>query len=1376
MRVRMSGADLQTSRYLQARTVQLLAQRDFQSAINCLDQTIRLHSHVSPALLPTLRHFIHSTTQHALDSLRQTYSLTDPSNLLRLLHQLERALSTVETRLIALDFCDLYNSLAAAYRHLPNPHLARSFWKKALSIAQRFPEAAGRRAALCLSLCAVTTELKQHSEALKYAQQGLMLALKRLKARCTGDVVTMVAAGYHNVGVQEERLQHYTKALSSYQQAVHILQTRGDERHISLLSDLKRSLKAASRPNSPLLRPHPPDKSFPKGKSASRRTTPRRECFSVVQSPDPSRNSSFRLAEEDQDLVELQEKGLLEFTRDGEEKGRPRKMRGRRRDVGSRAGRGAISLQTSLQSSPCYWETKEQLQFQAEEAEITWEQSIQPENSLEPLYQTELMVKPTAKLPINQKNELNEGAIVRLQAWVRGCKARNRVKMLISRSIKVVFRTCGKDCSGQYTLAIVTAGKQHYCVTIGAISGSKPFFTGNFPITTALTPLEMIEEVGKLEPAAVLKLQSLFRGYRARLLLRLLRKAGNSGRKELYRTVICVDSAYAACSILKDSAGLWAVIEPWEHAKQTWDVPVPSDFQQLPAALIPAHLQKSSDKYYFPQSPPLSLPLSPPCKPVQPPIRLEEMPSFMFEKQTTTSSDSNAFPQFAKSTGLIKCYVAGTPTARTIPSPVNSYENEGKGRQIRTELTVGIETAVIRLQTASRKWLAKRRFLYMRLRKQRPLLYRGFHGVAKPAIALVSMWELEGNVEIACESLGVSMRIGRTELPNLGLREPYKYADLATRLYVQDGTLAIYLPLADMIKFALVVQKYIRGFLARNLYKNLKAKTKRRLVLVRRKAASAEVFYVSIYQTGEKVQVEAFKLYERLTLKYRQQSVYYTIRELEEMYGYLPSFDIIIDDLELTPNSMLLRPRRRLLSSRSLDPLSPLTPRPPLDRRDRYPRPCEQRSILRTSLKLDSRLWVITASVVRERVEFRAFCSGCQHPLSTQCPISTLCRKVGLSDVIPASMVAIHHMLKLEKEQLVCDLDAEVPDVHRQVAYIQACIRGFLVRRHLGPISKGNLLACKVTMEEDGQWVLYAYSESGTIRVEAVKRRSTERMEIHISSVIFVRFPPNLSHKRVIESFIFPKLTIAAADDSPQLRMSNTSHLDSLLEKHKDKIKVISSAPRMYIDCKDQAIKALIDQSGSETDSPTLNRQNALQLMPIAYDRSKEDRKKETPANFSTLSGLNSGKELLKEEIERDGVHYQATVYRDIDGYRVELVSGTPGKTLAVLVPAQSTSKPEAEELLTRVQVGTQGLTIAPSEVRYKQHHYISNRYYCVTISSAAQGLEIVAFDPMLKSTLSLLYKRTNPGEALETEEALAEIVSRLKVQGSGSDAYLLFV
>ena len=264
---RMGGSDLQNSRYLQARTTQLLAQRHFQSALNCFDQAIRLHGHVSSG--DYIRHFVHSTVQCTLEGLRQTYSLTDTSALLRLLHQLEKAISTIETRIVAIDFCDLYNSLAVAYRHLPNPPLARSFWEKALNIAQRFPEAADRRAALCLSLCAVTTELKEHGEALKYAQKGLALALERLKAKHSGDVLTMVAAGYHNVAVQEERLQHYDKALENYRKAVNVIETRGDERHIAMLSDLKRSLRAASRPNSrtqsPLLRPKPPNTPLSKG-------------------------------------------------------------------------------------------------------------------------------------------------------------------------------------------------------------------------------------------------------------------------------------------------------------------------------------------------------------------------------------------------------------------------------------------------------------------------------------------------------------------------------------------------------------------------------------------------------------------------------------------------------------------------------------------------------------------------------------------------------------------------------------------------------------------------------------------------------------------------------------------------------------------------------------------------------------------------------------------------------------------------------------------------------------------------------------------------------------------------------------------------------
>lgn len=1392
---RMSGSDLQNSRYLQARTTQLLAQRHFQSAINCFDQAIRLHGHANSDHFLDIRHFVHSTMQCALEGLRQTYSLTDTSTLLRLLHQLEKAISTIEARIVAIDFCDLYNSLAVAYRHLPNPPLARSFWEKALNIAQRFPEAAGRRAALCLSLCAVMTELKEHEEALKYAQKGLALALERLKAKHSGDVVTMVAAGYHNVAVQEERLQHYDKALENYKKAVNVIETRGDERHIAMLSDLKRSLRAASRPNSrtqsPLMRPKPPDKPLSKGanRPQTSRTLYRRDCFSVIHSYAPTRNTSFLQAPEDDDIAELEEKGLLEFTRDEEKEARPRRLRGKRRiSLSSRdiAGRNSansrqiVSLQTSLHGSPQSIIGKQELQIQLEEAELSWEQSPVrtnlPESSPEPLYKTELMVKPTNLSVIKLERQLDVRLIVRIQAWARGCRARYSTKLLAKRANTVVHRTCIRGPKGKVAIGVVTEEQQRYRVVLTAVGEFQPYITRYFPKNAIFPALERIAS----EPAAALKLQSMFRGHSARLQLQRLRKAKRLGKEELYRTVIRVDSAFVICLLRRDSAGLSVLVEPLDKAEKPWEIPVPAKLQQLPYSDIPAKVLKSSEKYSSPQASPrlsqLTLPISTSQSLHQgKSIRLDEIPSFLLEKQTTNSSDSSAFPQFVKSSGHIKRFAGFTPTSQTIPSPVHSLgpEETSSALRVTAVLPISREKAAVRLQIATRRWLACRQFAYLRKRSKLPLLYRGFYSVAKPAISLVSMWKLAEEIEIKCEPLGVTMRLNASELPILGLREPNKYADLATRLYVQDGILAIHFPLADMIKYALVVQKWTRGYLARCLYKSLKGQTKRRLVLAQRKAAGAEIFHVSIYQLEEKVQIEAFKLYEFLTIKYHQQSVYYTNRELQEMYGSVPTFDVIFDDIDLTPHYILLRPRSRQFSHRNLEPLSPLSPRPPLNKRDRSPLPSEPRFILRTSLKLDARLWVVTASINEDLMEFKAFCSGCQEPLSTDCPVNTLCEKVGLTDVIPVSMIAINYLLRLESGELALDFAAKVPNVHLKVAFIQACIRGFLVRRRLGPINKGNLLACKVTIERDEEWVLYAYRDVGAVRIEAVQRGLIERVEIFISDAIFVRFPPNLSHKRVIESFIFPKLTIESAeDDRPQLCMSNSSQVETLFEKHKDKIKVISSAPTVFINCKDQAINDLIEQGRGENAS--LNRQNALLVNPIVYSRSSGEREKRQAVGFSALAELNKDVEMLaKREIEGNGISYQAAVYKVLDGYKVELLDASSGERLALHVPAEYTSTEDAEELLTRAQVGPKGVTLSPSHVLYQRRHYISDRYYHVAISAASQGLSIAAYDPVRKSTLRLDYKRTSPGQMLETESALAEIVSRLQVQGEATLVYV---
>ena len=1079
-----------------------------------------------------------------------------------------------------------------------------------------------------------------------------------------------------------------------------------------MLRDLKRSLQAAtgaqnSRNASPaagrLTRPE----TVISHRTPRLRKPYRRTCVSVIRRP-----SSPPL---DPDLQELEAKGLLNFTI--EEPPPPtRYIRGSRRisfttrdfQGKSRANsRIIVSLQTSVNSSPRNdWKpsgNEEKIpQTQSEDVEIKWENaSLASDNEDEPIYQTEIVKKPSqiaAKIPQIDRKETE---IKRIQAVWRGVLARKRVKIPRNRLIERVIL---RNDSGKYVFCALTETKDRYFQVTGTEMGAfKPFLARKIRKNTEISPLNLIKILLFQQPAAFSSISRLIEYRTMRFYLQKLSEKVSKRKK-------------AAQNVR------WKLIKAVESEENS---------KEIEKFLCESSVSRDL---------PLTSPFHSPCKPSNLPFFPAEDPAIsQFDKQTTLTSDSSA-----------------SNTKISTKTTANSLKNASF-----------LTNSAVKIQKIVRKWLKRRLWKYIWNKKEKKLLYRGFHVLNSVSISFISLYKIEGNIEIRSENPDSKLTLAGPELAQFHLKKGNFYRELVNLLSISDGKLQVFKCFsADFTRYVLIVQRHIRGFLARRLYRSLKVKTRRRLVLVRSKVWKGERFFISLYQTEDSIRIEAFKLYETLTIKYRQRVVTYVTREVEEMYGYLPGFDVICDDIELTPDSLVLHARSRLLTPRSLDPLSP---RPPLDKRDRSPRPDEQRSLLRTSLRMEGKLWVIMVSIDRDTMEFKALSGGRQSPLSVTCLVKRLKEKVGLSDLIPISMVAIHHMLSIQDTQLVLDFGAVVPNTNRLITLIQAYIRGFMVRRRLGPIPKGKLMACKLITDHDEEWALYAYREPKTVRIEAAKRGSSEKLEMCISSAIFLRFPPSLSNKRVVENFIFPKLSLEnMEDDRPQLNLSNSSQLSGLLDKHKDKIKVISSSPRRKIECNDQEMQLLIDP-GDETVPVNPGFGSKTHLLPIAYQSSPL-----VQGNRGESHGKGVYELVLNTSVERNGRQYQATVYKgEQGGYRVTLVDRQRGEVVEVTGTEECGTVAEAQDIVDRLEIGSEGVMVNPGKVVYKREHYISSRYFCVTIYVKTQFVCVEAFDPIRKVTLNIQL----PRESVEiTEQALSATVARLRLQSQDHTPKLVFV
>ena len=444
--------------------------------------------------------------------------------------------------------------------------------------------------------------------------------------------------------------------------------------------------------------------------------------------------------------------------------------------------------------------------------------------------------------------------------------------------------------------------------------------------------------------------------------------------------------------------------------------------------------------------------------------------------------------------------------------------------------------AAVAIQTAFRGYIARRS---ARLKSHDfRILYRGARylqpGVLCSVLIVARGALLQVNVHTENRSLHL-------EVNSISIEE------ILSRLYVSDKLL-LSSELGSLGQAIRLIQRWTRGFLARRQYRNLKRQVKRKLVYLAQKSIGAEVYHIALYQLPGKLLIETFKVFKQRRLKYHTYSDTFKLTELCSQYGENPSMAAIFEDLQLTTGGQFCL---KFHGKREERPRPPSRPR------------TSQRVLIRTSKSFGEHLWVLTMTRVDAmqgldcRLEFSAYSGGAAEPLFVTAQLSTLAEilELPLTDILAIGSITIQRMLKLEQGRLVLDLTAPMQDRNRLIIMLQAHVRGFLARRHyqIGG-HKSHLLSCQVTNHLHSEWVLFAYRTPPSIRLVAQRRHSKEHAEASIPDTIFSQFPPSVTNKRVMEQFVFPRLSLVLREGQHVLLVE-----DSLLTVPKRKVKLAES-------------------------------------------------------------------------------------------------------------------------------------------------------------------------------------------------------------------------
>jgi hypothetical protein len=394
------------------------------------------------------------------------------------------------------------------------------------------------------------------------------------------------------------------------------------------------------------------------------------------------------------------------------------------------------------------------------------------------------------------------------------------------------------------------------------------------------------------------------------------------------------------------------------------------------------------------------------------------------------------------------------------------------------------------------------------------------------------------------------------------------FEEISRRMWTKGESLGVFL-LDNMTKrhhqAATTIAKVGKGWLSRKTVQRLRQDSAREVQACRVKEFDGLRLGLMSFLMSSKLQIECFRIQKPASGKAKSRFTIFSMRELSSIYPSPLNHRFILDDVAFEDEQLILKSRVSKLQTRQKTILSGKAMH-------------DTRSIIRTSKRLDDKMWVITMGIIgtsedllrpseEDIVEFAAFSTSQQKPLTVKTTVEELANLTKLSavDIYPIGTLTIQKLLKVKDGALIIDPTEKVPDINSLATYLQAHVRGFITRRKMLQLmpSKSPLITCVTVSLEGAQWIMYGYREPPFIKMEAVHRIHKTVLSTLISDTIFNKFPPTLTKKRIIDNFIIPKLHIVTEEGTRHLRATKSMQIQqSLLEKHQGKIKVLTQNVR----------------------------------------------------------------------------------------------------------------------------------------------------------------------------------------------------------------------
>ncbi|CAG9313472.1 unnamed protein product [Blepharisma stoltei] len=320
----------------------------------------------------------------------------------------------------------------------------------------------------------------------------------------------------------------------------------------------------------------------------------------------------------------------------------------------------------------------------------------------------------------------------------------------------------------------------------------------------------------------------------------------------------------------------------------------------------------------------------------------------------------------------------------------------------------------------------------------------------------------------------------------------------------------------------LIIQRFVRVVIAKRLLIRKRKESQRKLVIHRAKIIGDEEYMVSIFEAPNDYTIEVYSVHKPKTGEWKYAKTF-PISKLKKMHKKIDG-EVLFREVQIIDNELVLVRSKRRYSGDSLSSFVSITDENLI---------LSRRRVLNfkkcvVKIGLDT-IFSITKGQETEILIFDVtpvVTTFSRKQLSVD--LKMVCSSTGIQKewIVPLSIYLLDNCLQVGEFSINLNLDVPKLNLNEKVNKIQKFFRGWRVRKSIGKIHKHSehgLIAMKMKEINGKKYIIYAYAQSGRIKIEAEHGR--EIIAMYLGSDI-LKVIGDTTRKKFLEEKILPNLGI----------------------------------------------------------------------------------------------------------------------------------------------------------------------------------------------------------------------------------------------------------